>query len=79
MKKNFTSEQHNLAIADHVAQENHLIDWYGAKFIDRHSTTFTRKVREAIQIRKWGGDALNHEYGLFSFDHVYNQLLYIKD
>ena len=70
-----TSEQHKSAITDHVAQENHLIDWEGAKIIDRDSNSFTRKVREAIQIRKRGTNALNRDDGLFSLDHVYNPLL----
>ena len=40
------------------------------------SNPFTRKVREAIQIRKRGTKALNRDDGLHSLDHVYNPLLF---
>ena len=64
-RKTSTSEQHKSAITDHVAQENHLIDWEGAKIIDRDSNSFTRKVREAIQIRK---RETNAPGGLLKYD-----------
>ena len=35
MRKSSTTEQHKSAITDHVAQENHLIDWEETKIIDR--------------------------------------------
>ena len=76
MRKSSTTEHHKSAITDHVAQENHLIDWEETKIIDRDSNPFTRKVREAIQIRKWGTKALNRDDGLHSLDHVYNPLLF---
>ena len=76
MRKSSTTEQHKSAITDHVAQENHLIDWEETKIIDRDSNPFTRKVREAIQIRKRGTKALNRDDGLHSLDHVYNPLLF---
>ena len=40
-RKVSTTEQHNLAITDHVAQENHTIKWDEAKLLDRDSNTFT--------------------------------------
>ena len=66
-----TTEQHKSAITDHVAQENHLIDWEETKNIDRDSNPFTRKVREAIQIRKRGTKALNRDDGLHSLSIMY--------
>ena len=35
----------------------------------------TRRIREAIQIRKKGGKAINCDDGIFSLDHVYDPLL----
>ncbi|XP_072051972.1 uncharacterized protein [Amphiura filiformis] len=32
-RKESTSEQHKSAITDHIAQENHVIEWEGAKFV----------------------------------------------
>ena len=76
MRKSSTTEQHKSAITDHVAQENHLIDWEETKIIDRDSNPCTRKVREAIQVRKLGTKALNRDDGLHSLNHVYNPLLF---
>ena len=44
-RKASTSEQHKSAITDHVAQENHVIDWEGASILDRDSNTMKRKIR----------------------------------
>ena len=74
-RKLSTTEQHKSAITDHVAQENHVTDWDNAKVLDRDSNSFTRKVREAIQIRTRGTKALNCDDGVYSLDHVYNPLL----
>ena len=65
-RKSSTTEQHRSTITDHFAQENHLIDWAETKIIDRGSNLFTRKVREAIQIRKRATKALNRDDGLLS-------------
>ncbi|XP_072041201.1 uncharacterized protein [Amphiura filiformis] len=72
-RKESTSEQHKSAITDHIAQENHVIEWEGAKILDRDSNAFTRRIREAIQIRKKGAKAINRDEGIVSLDHVYDQ------
>ena len=64
-----------IAITNHVVQENHVIDWDNAKILDRDSNLFTKKVREAIQIRTRGTKALNRDDRVYSLDHVYNPLL----
>ncbi|XP_072022566.1 uncharacterized protein [Amphiura filiformis] len=46
------SEQHKSAITDHVAQENHVINWEGASIIDKDTNKQTRWIREALWIRK---------------------------
>ena len=74
-RKESTSEIHKSAITDHIAQENHVIDWKGAKVLDRDSNPFTRRVRESIQIRKKGAKVLNRDDGAVYLDHVYTPLL----
>ena len=39
------------AITDHVAKENHVINWSGAKILER-GLRKTRQVKESIWIRK---------------------------
>ena len=58
-RESSVTEQHKSAITDHVAQDNHLIDWAWeeTKIIDRDSVPLLEK------------------YGLHSLDHVYNPLL----
>ena len=68
-RKESSSEFHKSALTDHIAQENHIIDWEGAKIIDRDSNTFTRKIREAIHIRKRGAKSINRDEGAISIDH----------
>ena len=73
-RKASTSEQHKSAITDHIAQENHIIDWEGATILDRDSNSTTRKIREAIHIRKRGVNAINCDDGSMFLDHVYDPL-----
>ncbi|XP_072048630.1 uncharacterized protein [Amphiura filiformis] len=49
-RKASTSEQHKSAITDHVAQENHVINWEGASILDKDSNAVSRRIRESIQI-----------------------------
>ena len=71
----FVEEVHKSAITDHVAQHNHVIDWEGAKVIDKDSNKQTRWIREAIWIRKRGAQVINRDEGTYSLSHVYDQLL----
>ena len=36
-QKDLTAETNTIAITDHVVKENHVIDWSGAKILDRES------------------------------------------
>ena len=40
------------AITDHAMTENDIIDWEGAKLIEKEPNKRTRQVKEAIGIRK---------------------------
>ena len=41
-KKTSEKEMHKSAITDHMTQQNHIVDWEGAKFVDRESDWRTR-------------------------------------
>ena len=71
-KKALTTDQHKSAITDHVAQENHIINWDEDKILDRDSYTFSRSIWEAIEIRKKGDKAMNRDDGSFTRDHKYD-------
>ena len=77
-RKDSLDEVHKSAISDNVAQQNLIIDWEGAKVIDRDSNKQTRWIREAIWIRKRGAQVINHDEGTYSLSHVYDQLLQVK-
>ena len=74
-RKDSVDETHKSAITDHVAQQNHVIDWKSAKVIDKDSCKPTRWIREAIWIRKRGDDVINRDEGTYSLNHVFDQLL----
>ncbi|XP_072025290.1 uncharacterized protein [Amphiura filiformis] len=74
-RKESLTEQNKSAITDHIAQENHVINCEGAKIIDKDSNQFTRKIREAMWIRRRGNKTMNRDIGMYSLDHVYDSLL----
>jgi hypothetical protein len=67
-------EQHKSAITDHLAQENHVIDWEGTKIIDREGHRTTRQVKEAIWIRR-SKNTMNRDEGAYNLSHVYDSLV----
>ena len=58
-KKDSVSEVHPSAITDHVARNNHTIDWERVKFPSRDCDTTNRGIWEAIAIKKTGDNAVN--------------------
>ena len=65
---------HKSTITDHMTQHNHIVDWEGAKFIDRESDWRTRGIKEAIWIRKTK-DRMNRDEGRYRLSHIYADLL----
>ena len=65
---------HKSAITDHVMQNNHVIDWEGAKMIEREANWVTRGVKEAINIRKNPAN-MNRDEGRYILSHLYDDLL----
>ena len=66
---------HKSAITDHVAASNHIIDWEGAKIVDKESNKRRRHVREAIWIRRTEG-AINRDQGCYELSHLYNTVIH---
>ena len=60
-RKESTSHMHKSAISDHVASENHHIDWKKCSILARDSGKPSRWIREAIHIRKEQGKTLNRD------------------
>ncbi len=58
------------ALTDHTQQENHVIDWQGAKVVDREAHKKRRQVKEAIWIRKTG-DTINRDEGSYELSRVW--------
>ncbi|XP_072046224.1 uncharacterized protein [Amphiura filiformis] len=69
-RKASTTEQHKSAITDHIAQENHVINWEEASILDKDSNATSRRIREAIQIRRKGAKTINRDDGAYSLSHV---------
>ena len=57
-KKDSVEEVHKSAVTDHIAEQNHVIDWEGAKIVEKDSNKQTRWIRDAIWIRKRGPKSL---------------------
>jgi len=62
------------AITDHVAKENHVINWSGAKILERERHRKTRQVKESIKIRK-EPTCMNRDGGAYSLLTAYDRLL----
>ena len=74
-RKDSFDERHKSAISDHVARDNHVINWEDAKVVDRESVKQARWIREAIYIRRRGDKVINCDEGIYSLSHVYDQAL----
>ena len=68
-KKDSLMELHPSAITDHVAKENHTIDWEGVKFPDRDTDLTDTWVKEAVETRKTGAHTMNRDVGTTNFHH----------
>ena len=62
------------AITDHVARENHIIDWDNAKILDKEEHKKTRWIREAIWIRS-RDSTMNRDGGTYMLSHIFDPLL----
>ena len=74
-RKKSQAEFHQSALTDHIASENHTIDWDNVTFPMRESEWKKRGIKEAITIRKAGTRALNRDEGRHLLPRVYDTLL----
>ena len=68
------------SIADHVANENHLINWKESNILAKDNERNTRWIRESIWIRRKGGtnykrNLMNADEGAYQLSHLYDQLI----
>jgi len=62
---------------DHVAKDNHVIDWAGAKILDRASHQKTRQLREFIHIHK-EVNCMNRDGGAYSLPTTYDRVFWSR-
>ena len=58
------------AIRDHVAKENHVTNWSGAKILEREGHRKTRQVKESIWIQK-EPNCMNRDGGAYRLPTAY--------
>ena len=73
-RKDLATETNKSAITDHVAKENHVIDWSGAKILDREGHRRTRQLKESIRIRK-EANCMNRDAGAYNLPTTYDRIL----
>ena len=73
-RKTSEKEWNHSAITDHVAKENHVIDWDNIKIVDRESLDQVRRIRESICIRK-EQHPMNRDEGGHRLSHLYDIVL----
>ena len=73
-RKTSETEMPKSAITDHMTQQNHIVVWTGAKFIDRVSDWRTRGTKEVIWIKKTK-DSMNRNEGRYRLLQIYDDLL----
>ena len=74
-RKDSLTERRKSAITDHVAQENHNIQWDKAKMVVRERDWVARGMKEAIVIRQYHHRTMNRDEGRFTLSHFYDDLL----
>ena len=79
-RKDSESKQMKSSIADHVANENHLINWEESNILAKDNERNTRWIRESIWIRRKGGtnykkNLMNADEGAYQLSHLYDQLI----
>jgi len=75
-RKDLAAETNKSAITDHVAKENHLIDWSGAKILDREGHRRTRQLKESIRISlRKEANCMNRDAGAYNLPTTYDRIL----
>ena len=73
-KREAQREDKKSAVTDHVARKNCVIDWEGARVIDREDNRRIRWIKEAVWIRK-STPVMNRDEGGSKLSHVWDCVL----
>ena len=73
-RKCSTNVEHKSAIPNHADRRNCVIDWEGAKVVDKETNRCARWIKEAIWIRKTK-PTMNRDEGGYRLSHVWDSLL----
>ena len=66
------------AVSEHVWNNNHNIDWANVSIIDRDSQIISRRIREAVHIRRSSGASLMNRDEDLELTHMWDSLLNIN-
>ncbi|XP_078573447.1 uncharacterized protein LOC144860180 [Branchiostoma floridae x Branchiostoma japonicum] len=73
-KKAAEQTENKSAVTDHIHRNNCVIDWEGARVIDREENRRTRWIKEAVWIRK-SVPVMNRDEGGYKLSHVWDGIL----
>ena len=66
-------------VTDHISRNSCVIDWEGAKVIDREDNRRIRWIKEAVWIRKLkSAPVMNRDEGGYKLSHVWDHLFAAK-
>jgi hypothetical protein len=68
------NEENKSAVTDHINRNNCVIDWEGAKVVDREDNRRTRWIKESIWIRK-STPVMNRDEGGYRLSHVWDDVI----
>ena len=71
VRKCSTNVEHKSAITDHADRRNWVIDWEGAKVVDKETNRCARWIKEAIWIRKTK-PTMNRDEGGYRLSHTWD-------
>jgi len=75
--KDLAAETNKSAVTDHMAKENHVIDWSGAKILGREGHRRTRQLKESICISN-EANGVNRDGGAYNLTATYDHILVMR-
>ena len=72
-RKASEKEMYKSTITDHMTQQNHIVDWAGAKFID--IIGLENKRHQRSDVVKKTKDSMNRDEARYRLSHIYDNLL----
>jgi len=76
-RKELATETDKLAITNHVAKENHVIDWSSAKILDRESRRnfLEDTTAQRVYLHTQGGQLYEQRWGAYGLTTTYDRIL----